>query len=215
MPLHPDADALLRAFLDRPTDETPRLVLADWLDDTGVPEVAAWAGYIRARCEAARLTSPSAERTSLLHDADRHAAGLAVTLTVPAENFVRAPAAFLDLLPAARLTLAFDGFVLPAELVEVIPESVARTCRVVSLSPWGETLFLATADPADAENAQRLEFILNRRIVFLRAATDEIATRLAAATPRPIVRQLCPGFLRPCLISSAPCCPRRRGSYAS
>jgi uncharacterized protein (TIGR02996 family) len=37
MSLHPDAEALIRAIFDRPSDDTPKLVLADWLDDTGRP----------------------------------------------------------------------------------------------------------------------------------------------------------------------------------
>lgn len=183
MSLHPDAAALLRAFLDRPTDETPRLVLADWLDDTGLPENAAWAGYIRTRCNVARLTAPSAERTALLHEADRHAAGITTTLTVPAARFVCAPAAFLTLLPADRIAVEFGDYTLPAELAEVVPESVARTCRVVSLSPWGEQLYLVTADPADQANAERLEFILNRAIVFLRAPADEIDRAIETSYP--------------------------------
>lgn len=183
MSLHPDAVALLLAFLDRPTDETPRLVLADWLDDTGLPENAAWAGYLRAHCSAARLPASSAERTALLHGADRHAAGITLTLTVPANRIVQAPDAFLALLPTNRLTVAFDGFILPAELAEVVPESVARTNRVVSLSPWGDRLILATAYPTDQELAQRLEFILNRAIVFLRAAADEIDRVIETSYP--------------------------------
>lgn len=174
MALHPDADALLRAILDRPTDETPRLVLADWLDDTGLPENAAWAGYIRARCQAARLSDPGAERAALLHDADRHGAGITLTLTIPAGPFVRAPDSILDLLPADRLIVTLDGLLLTPECLDVVPESVARTNRVVPLSPWGSRLFLAAADPTDPDLVQRLEFILNRPVVFVRAAAHDV-----------------------------------------
>ena len=74
---------------------------------------------------------------------------------------------------------------LPAAVVEVVPESVARTCRVVALSPWedGGVLFLASADPNDAENRQRLEFILNREVVFIRAPADEIDRAIEASYP--------------------------------
>ncbi|QDU20520.1 GspE/PulE/PilB domain-containing protein [Urbifossiella limnaea] len=183
MSLHPEADALLQAFLDCPTDETPRLVLADWLDDSGLPENAAWAAFIRARCQAARLPAADAERTALLHTADRHAAAITVRLTVPAESFARGPAAFLDLLPTDLLTVSLDGFVLPPELLEVVPESVARYNRVVSLSPWGEQLYLAAADPTDPDLRQRLEFILNRAIVFLRTPPDELDRAVDASYP--------------------------------
>ena len=46
-----DLDVLYRAVLDRPDDDTPRLVLADALDDAGTPDAADRAALIRAQCE--------------------------------------------------------------------------------------------------------------------------------------------------------------------
>ena len=46
-----DLDALLRAVLDRPDDDTPRLVYADALDDLGFADRAA---FVRQHVEAAR-----------------------------------------------------------------------------------------------------------------------------------------------------------------
>jgi uncharacterized protein (TIGR02996 family) len=40
-----DRDALYRAILISPTDDAPRLVYADWLDEHGDPD---WAALIRA-----------------------------------------------------------------------------------------------------------------------------------------------------------------------
>ncbi|MBX9583175.1 MAG: TIGR02996 domain-containing protein [Gemmataceae bacterium] len=47
-----DREALYRAILDSPDDDTPRLVYADWLDDHGDPE---YARFIRAQVELARV----------------------------------------------------------------------------------------------------------------------------------------------------------------
>jgi uncharacterized protein (TIGR02996 family) len=47
-----DADGLFRAIIDQPEDDVPRLVYADWLDEHGEPDRAA---FIRAQCELARL----------------------------------------------------------------------------------------------------------------------------------------------------------------
>lgn len=47
-----DEDALLRAILDRPDDDLPRLVLADWLDEHGEGERAE---FIRVQCAIWRL----------------------------------------------------------------------------------------------------------------------------------------------------------------
>ncbi len=37
-----------------PRDDTPRLVAADWLQDAGLPELEAWADFVRLQVEAAR-----------------------------------------------------------------------------------------------------------------------------------------------------------------
>ena len=57
-----DYEALLRSVVDRPDDDTPRLVLADWCDDQGDPGLAARAAFIRAQVKLAeaggRVPSP-------------------------------------------------------------------------------------------------------------------------------------------------------------
>jgi uncharacterized protein (TIGR02996 family) len=47
--------ALLAAIWEHPHDDTPRLVYADWLEETGDPASAARAEFIRVQCELARL----------------------------------------------------------------------------------------------------------------------------------------------------------------
>ncbi len=46
-----DRDALLRAIIDNPAEDTPRLVFADWLDENDEPERAE---FIRLQIELAR-----------------------------------------------------------------------------------------------------------------------------------------------------------------
>src|SRR3954471_21295741 len=46
-PLRPDLVALLDAVKDHPDDDTPRLVLADWLDEQDNPLDAERAAFIR------------------------------------------------------------------------------------------------------------------------------------------------------------------------
>ncbi len=182
MSRHPDADALMRAILERPTDETPRLVLADWLDDTGRPADAAWAGYIRARCAAARIPADAVLRNELLHEAANRSHSVVATLSIGAAHLVRHAPTFIDLLPADRFTARLDGVGLPLAVVELVPESVARTNRVIPLVVSGSVLYLA-ADPTDPEMLQRLEFILNRDIVSIRASADEIDRAIEAHYP--------------------------------
>src|SRR5207249_4566878 len=57
-------DAFLRAVAEQPADDGPRLVYADWLEEQGDADRAA---FIRAQCELARLApdDPRAEELAL------------------------------------------------------------------------------------------------------------------------------------------------------
>src|SRR5262245_45051373 len=46
-----DGQALLRAIIASPADDLPRLVYADWLDDTAEPANVARAKFIRLQCQ--------------------------------------------------------------------------------------------------------------------------------------------------------------------
>ena len=50
-----DTEALLQSVLAHPADDLPRLVYADYLDETGDPVLSARAEFIRVQCELARL----------------------------------------------------------------------------------------------------------------------------------------------------------------
>src|SRR5688500_9603749 len=47
--------AFLQAVIEKPDNDTPRLIFADWLEDYGDAEQSAWAAYIRVQCELAKL----------------------------------------------------------------------------------------------------------------------------------------------------------------
>jgi uncharacterized protein (TIGR02996 family) len=55
-------DAFLQAIIEAPADDTPRLIYADWLDDHGQPDRAA---FIRLQCELARLPEDDPRRPEL------------------------------------------------------------------------------------------------------------------------------------------------------
>ncbi len=80
-----DRDALLAAVADRPRDDTPRLVLADWLDDHGDVERAA---FVRAGCAAARAAPGGAARAALLDEADDRLAAGEVRWLGPARDYL-------------------------------------------------------------------------------------------------------------------------------
>src|SRR5205085_3618750 len=57
-----DRDAFLRAIWDRPHDDLPRLIYADWLDEHGQPERAE---FIRLQCALDRLPEDDRRRPDL------------------------------------------------------------------------------------------------------------------------------------------------------
>lgn len=58
-----DGSALLRAILEDPDDDAPRLIYADWLDENGDPARAA---FIRAQIKLARLPQDDPHRDRLV-----------------------------------------------------------------------------------------------------------------------------------------------------
>jgi uncharacterized protein (TIGR02996 family) len=63
-----DRDALMRAVLDQPADDAPRLVLADWFEEHGQAERAE---FIRTQCEIARLGAGGGERLGALAEREK------------------------------------------------------------------------------------------------------------------------------------------------
>src|SRR5262245_61290619 len=62
----------------------------------------------------------------------------------------------------------------PAAVVELIPESVAREHQVMPLACEGETLTLAATRPDDIGLADKLSFIVNRKIRLVGASSETI-----------------------------------------
>jgi uncharacterized protein (TIGR02996 family) len=66
-----DRAALLAAVLADPADDTPRLIFADYLDETGDPADAARAAFVRAEVAAEGLPPGSPDRVRLESEAAR------------------------------------------------------------------------------------------------------------------------------------------------
>jgi uncharacterized protein (TIGR02996 family) len=80
-------DAFLRAIIEAPVDDTPRLAYADWLDEKGDPERAE---FIRAQVELAKLPADAPGRAALAAKAEalREAHRDAWRGSLPAGDFV-------------------------------------------------------------------------------------------------------------------------------
>lgn|GEM_PF-5012142 len=174
MTTHITADAFVRKLLERPTDATARLVFADWLEETGDKRNTAWAYYIRLRTEADRYPHNSRERAELEQQAACYTRHIRAELALPAAKFVGYPKSLLQLLPAPNITVRLDGFDPPLAVVEMVPESITRENILLPLDYQPGTLLLAAENPHDADVMQKLQFILNKDIVLVRADLDEL-----------------------------------------
>jgi type IV pilus assembly protein PilB len=76
---------------------------------------------------------------------------------------------------AYRLTVIdLTGMTVPQDIVELLPESVARENTIFPLSEMGSVLRLATSDPTDMELHEKLRFILNRDVEMSLAPRQQI-----------------------------------------
>ncbi len=65
-------------------------------------------------------------------------------------------------------------FKIPEEVIELVPESVARENAALPLAEDGDSLKVAVSDPFDIETIDKLRFILNRRVETALAPREAI-----------------------------------------
>ena len=165
----PQADAFMRSYLRQPDDSTARLVFADWLDEQGGPGNEAWARYIRAKYEATKHPKHTLERRHAERIASAAAHDIVAKLTIPADLFVKYPASLLQLLPPRNIVVDLEAFEIPRDVVELMPESVARENLVLPLLCQGRTLIVANSDLME-----KLDFILNVETLAVGGTEDGI-----------------------------------------
>ena len=66
------------------------------------------------------------------------------------------------------------GMIVPQEVIELLPESVARENTIFPLEEVGSALRLATSDPTDIDTQEKLRFILNRDVEMALAPRQQI-----------------------------------------
>jgi uncharacterized protein (TIGR02996 family) len=185
-------DAILRAVLDNPDDDAPRLVYADWLEDNGEPGRAE---FIRAQCERARLPRGDGRRAALRarerellarHGLELagplrpwlagagYRRGLPESVTVPPNVYLEHAGDIVRLAPVRRFRLRLTGCQIDPAVVELLPESVARENVIIPVGFRGRTLVLAAREATDDDLFQKITFILNRDIHFVGAPADQI-----------------------------------------
>jgi len=163
----PSADAFMRRILSNPADALPRLVFADWLEESGTSSNLAWARYLRLADELANAPPDDERRPKMEAELAKIGSLIRARLRCRAEVVVAYPDAMLQLLPARNLIVKLDSVMVPPAVLEFIPESVARESLVLPLAQLADgTVVLAAPEPP-GRLVERLEFILNRRVVFV------------------------------------------------
>ncbi|QEL19040.1 TIGR02996 domain-containing protein [Limnoglobus roseus] len=164
----PDALALFRAVLANPADDTPRLVFADWLEETGEPHNVAWAEYLRLHTCSQGWAVDARKMEEL-------SAPIRAQLLIRAETFIRHRPLLLELLPAKNISLRLTNYTPLVAYFEITPMSIAFENQIVPLMLAGNTLYFATPTPTDCDLLNRLGFVFNRDIVLVRAGPQDVA----------------------------------------
>lgn len=174
MSFPPGADAFINSVLQNPDDATARLVFADWLEETGIPANTAWARYIRASIEVDRHEVGTVARGYAKDEIARYTPEIQAKLTVPVQLFLNHSRSLLQLLPALHFTASLADYEIPRNVLELMPESVARENLVIPLQLRWNSLTVALVEPENSETIEKLAFILNKDVVAVRAEADEI-----------------------------------------
>lgn len=67
-----------------------------------------------------------------------------------------------------------DGMMIADDVIDLVPESVARENTIIPLDEEGPRLRVATSDPTDIDTQEKLRFILNREVEMTLAMRDQI-----------------------------------------
>jgi uncharacterized protein (TIGR02996 family) len=187
-------DAFLRAVIESPDDDRPRLVYADWLDERGDPR----GEFIRLQCELEakscsgvpffKLRTRSRELLAQ-HGREwikpfrglarwyRFRRGFVETVYVSPDRYREATAELPKRTPIRSIRLYLTDVTIPRDVVEFVPESVARENVLMPVSVEGRLMRMAAAEcsgPSAELLIERLRFILNREIELLPARREDI-----------------------------------------
>jgi uncharacterized protein (TIGR02996 family) len=184
-------DAFLRAILQNPDDDTPRLVYADWLEERDDPR----GEFIRVQCRLARMGADDTfrpelearERELLARHGEEWVGSLRPWLTgwtfwrgfldlvrVSIAAYLEHADTLSGLAPACLVELDLAQGEIPPAVTELVPESVARENFVLSVGHRNGRLVMAMQDPKDWDTLQKVEFILNHDIEPVAAPAEEI-----------------------------------------
>ena len=168
-----EPDAFLRTILANPADPLPRLVFADWLEETGARSNIAWAKYLRLSEEVAALPPGDDARGKKSRLLARLGTLIQAKLRYKAEVFVAHSDCLRRVLPLRCMILDVDTVTVSHELADALPASLALEYAVVPLHLDATTLTVA-AEEMTAESADTLGFLVNRRVEWVPAPREAL-----------------------------------------
>jgi hypothetical protein len=132
---------------------------------------------LRLADELATAPADDPRRPKMAAELERVGACIRARLTYRAEILVAYPEPMLQVLPARNMVVNPATVTVPASVVELIPESVARGRWVVPMVLplaflGGGGMVIATTRPDDRRLANQLRFLLNNRAVVLVGVTE-------------------------------------------
>jgi uncharacterized protein (TIGR02996 family) len=183
-------EAFLQAILENPEDDTPRLAYADWLGERDDPR----GEFIRVQCRLATMAAEDGRRPPLeelerrlleghqdewldslrpLLSGWRFRRGFLDAIRVPAATYLQR--AVFRPATVRRVEVDLDGFEVPADALEFVPQSVAYENVLLPIGLCGGALVLAVQDPLDAGIEEKLRFLFNRDIDVVAAPGRQVA----------------------------------------
>jgi type IV pilus assembly protein PilB len=187
-------DTFLRAVIENPDDDAPRLVYADWLDEQGDPR----GEFIHAQCEMGRQSCCGVPyfklRRKALRLLRRHGRewvrpfqglvrrswfrrGFVEQVAAAPERYAAAVASLPTLTPVRRVLVELTGVTIPDAVVELLPESLAREHILMPVGTEGHRLLIAAAvcsGPVARQVIDTVRFTLNRPVELLPAFPESI-----------------------------------------
>jgi uncharacterized protein (TIGR02996 family) len=182
----------LQAIIEDPDDDSLRLVYADYLEEHGQTDRAE---LIRIQCRLPQLPEgdplrkelEARERALLEKNEGKWVGPLLPYLTrwefrrgflesvrVPAKAYLDHPPSFFRPPPIRHLEVDLSGVEVPAAVLDLFPEFVARPNAAFPVGLRGGKLVLAMRDPGDQEVISKLEFVLNREIEAVGAPAEQL-----------------------------------------
>jgi uncharacterized protein (TIGR02996 family) len=158
------ANQFMQAILAEPDGDVPRLVFADWLEETGNDSNAAWAQFIRLQAELGRDPGDIARRRELTRAIRGAAAGIRARLTLRAVFFARYHERILQLIPADNLRLNLTGFAPPQSVVRFLTAAAAWRTDAVPVVMDDEMLILAAEHLINSAIRERFEAFVGRDV---------------------------------------------------